>query len=238
CLFCIHFGGRLESVFCFDASGLMPEYTNRAALANIYFPWNIDLQGEAAALKILLHKGKESLGVRSVDDTMIIRESEVSHLPDGDVVVAFGGCEDLRTLFDRPDAEDRDLRLIDDRCSEQSAEHAGARYCECSAGDFVRVELLQSRAIREIIRCEGEARGRKSGRLFDDRQHQAPVESHRHSEIYIALVNDVLAIDLRVHDRELPDRIRDRLEDKRHVRQLRTVARLELSLVLLAQLSD
>lgn len=83
------------------------------------------LNTELRGFEILLQKGKESLGIGTINYAVIVRQSEVSHLPDGDIIVAVGRGQDLCTLFDRSDAEYRDLRLIDDRGSIQPAEDAG-----------------------------------------------------------------------------------------------------------------
>jgi hypothetical protein len=49
-----------------------------------------DLDAERARLEELLHVRKELLGIGAVDDPVVIGEGEIGHLPDRDVVVAFG----------------------------------------------------------------------------------------------------------------------------------------------------
>lgn len=48
------------------------------------------LKPEATVFQKLLHVRKEPFGVGSVNDTVIVGQREVGHLPDGDVVVALG----------------------------------------------------------------------------------------------------------------------------------------------------
>src|SRR5215217_6778617 len=119
-------------------------------------------------------------------------------MADRDVVVALGRCENLRPLFDRTDAKYRYLGLIDDRRAEQSAEYPGIRDRECSESYFIRIELLHPGTIGEIIRCECKAGKRKRVSLLYHRHDQSPIKSHRHSEIDVAFINDVVAIYLRV----------------------------------------
>ena len=71
-------------------------------------------------------------------DAVIVAERQVRHRPDRDRVV-----DDDRTLLDVADAEDRDLRLVDDRHPEQRAEHARIGDRERAAGHFVGLELLR-----------------------------------------------------------------------------------------------
>src|SRR5215218_3933548 len=95
-------------------------------LANDIF--SAKLQGKTTVFEELFHIGEELFSVRAVDDAMVVSQREVSHLADRDVIVTFGRCENLWTFFDRADAKDRDLRLVDDGCSEQPAKDTGVRY--------------------------------------------------------------------------------------------------------------
>ena len=97
---------------------------------------------------------------------------------------------------------------------------------------FVRARSARSFAVSR------ELRQRQRVGISDHRNDQSPIESDRHSEIDIALVNDLVAVDLRIDDAMLADRGRHRLEDERHERQLRAVLRLELVLIGRAELRD
>ena len=70
-------------------------------------------------LEVLLDVGHELIGHGPVDQPVIEAERQVRHRPDRDPVV-----DDDRPLLDRADAEDRDLRLVDDRHAELRAELA------------------------------------------------------------------------------------------------------------------
>src|SRR5213083_1470124 len=68
-----------------------------------------------ALFQILLHLGHELIGRRAIDHPMIEGKAEVSHGTDRDRVI-----NNNRALLHGPDAEDRDLRLMDDRRAEQA----------------------------------------------------------------------------------------------------------------------
>ena len=94
---------------------------------------------------------KGILGVRPVDDTMVVGQGKICHLTNRDIIVAFGRGQNFRTFFDRSDAKDRDLRLIDDRRAEQSAKNTGIRDREGPALDLVRVKLfVRARSARSL----------------------------------------------------------------------------------------
>src|SRR5947209_15100976 len=189
-------------------------------------------------LQNLFDVGEEALGVRAVNDAVVEGEGEVGHLADGYHVIALFGGDDTRALLDCADAEDGDLRLVDDGRAEESAEDAGVRDGEGSARDLVGLELLGARALGQVV---GGARESGDGEFvgaLDDGDDQAPVERDGHAEVDVALVDDLVAADLRVEDGKLSDGLRDGLEDEGHVGELRPRALPELPFVLLAQAVD
>ena len=58
--------------------------------------------------------GGELIGQRAVDQAVIERQREIALRADGDGIV-----DDHRHFLDRSDAQDRHLRLIDDRASQR-----------------------------------------------------------------------------------------------------------------------
>src|SRR5439155_3766800 len=68
-------------------------------------------------LEPALHPPHKLVRHGAVDDAMVERQRQVDHGPDRDGVVA-----DHRALLDGAHAENRYLRLIDDRGSEQAAD--------------------------------------------------------------------------------------------------------------------
>src|SRR5215208_1572049 len=107
------------------------------------------------------------------------------------------------------------MRLADDRRTEEPAEYTRIRDRKRSAGDFVRAKFFRPCTISKIIRRECKSGERQRVGLLDHRNDQSPIERHRHPEIDVTLVDDVLAIDLGIHDREFADRVVYGLEDER-----------------------
>ena len=189
-------------------------------------------------LKVLLQIRQEFLGIGTVDDPMIVRQCKIRHLPNSNVVVAVCRGQNLCSLFDRADAEDRDLRLIYDRRSIKTTENTGIRDGKCSALHLVRFEAFCPGTVRKVVCCDGELRQRKSIGVSDHRNDQAPIESDGHAEIYIAFVNDFITVDLRIDDAMLADSRRYRLENKRHERELCAKFCLKLNLICVAEFRD
>src|SRR5438445_12643123 len=81
---------------------------------------------------------------------MIERQREEAHRPDGDEV-AVVRLDDHRTLLHAADAENRDLRLIDDGRPEKSAEDAGVRDRERPALHVFGTQFLGPRAFAQVI---------------------------------------------------------------------------------------
>src|SRR5205085_6849410 len=78
------------------------------------------LHRELAGFDQLPHARHELIGHRAVDQSMIERERYDAHRTDGDGVAVFRFDND-RTLLHAADAENRQLRLIDDWGPKQSA---------------------------------------------------------------------------------------------------------------------
>ena len=142
-----------------------------------------------AVLQGLLDVGQELVGDRSVDDAMVVAERQVTHRPDRDRIV-----DDHRTLFDIADAEDRDLRLVDDRHSEQGTEHARVGNRECAAGHLFGFQLFRAGARRKIGDGAAEAEEIPFAGVLDHRHDQPPVESHGHTEIDVLVIDDIFAV--------------------------------------------
>ena len=77
-----------------------------------------DLVG-VEVLQLLLDVRHELVGDRAVNQPMVEAQRQIRHRADRNRIV-----DDDRALLDRADAEDRDLRLVDDRHAELGAELA------------------------------------------------------------------------------------------------------------------
>ena len=78
-------------------------------------------------LETLLDGREEATGIGAVDDAVVVGEREVGHAAHRDALAAPVVGHDDRTLDDGADAQDRDLRLVDDRRVEQRAVAAEVR---------------------------------------------------------------------------------------------------------------
>ena len=127
---------------------------------------------------------------------MIVAEGEVRHRPNRDGIV-----DDDRTFFDRADAEDRHLRLIDDRHAELCPEGAWIRDRERAAGHLVGFQLFVPRAVRQIGDSAAQPEKVPFVSVPDHRHDQTPVERDRNADVDFLVVDDVVAVNRGVHDR-------------------------------------
>src|ERR1700682_1928215 len=114
-----------------------------------------------------LYKTQELIGDGAVDDTMIERDRKISTSADRDCVLSIGAGQHLWPLLDRSDAEDRDLRLIDDRRSHQRPEHPWIRDGERSFLHFLGRELLGAGTGGKIIERSRDSREREIVGVLD-----------------------------------------------------------------------
>src|SRR5438132_1131163 len=117
------------------------------------------------------HDRHELVSYGAIDDSMVVAEREIRHRPDRDRIVEYDG-----PLLDVADAQDRDLRLVDDGHPEERAEHAGVGDREGSAGDLLRLQLLAARAACQVGDGTAQAEQVAFVGVLDDRNDQPPVE--------------------------------------------------------------
>ena len=91
------------------------------------------------------HRKPERRSTCAVDDTVVERHCDRSHPPHDDLSVA-----DDRSGCHAADAQDRHLRVIDDRRLEEPGELARARDRERRAANLVGLQLSGTRAFREL----------------------------------------------------------------------------------------
>src|SRR6266545_3192610 len=72
---------------------------------------------------------QELVGCRPVDQAVVEGQRQIAHWPDGDRVYPLTRDHD-RALLNRADAQDRRLRLVDDRHREQAAADTMIGDCE------------------------------------------------------------------------------------------------------------
>ena len=170
---------------------------------------------------------------------MVVAEGEVGHVANADRVVPEVVLHDDGPLLDHPGAEDRDLRLVDDRRPEEIAEDAHVGDREGAALDVVEVQCLGSGLLGERVRSLGQPHETQSiGVPEHGHDKLLPViQRHRDSEVDVGVVDDTGPVHRRVQDRVLLQALHHRLHDERSVRQLDAL-RVELRSELPAELDD
>ena len=154
-------------------------------------------------LEIGLEVGHELAGVGAIDDAVIEAQREALDRADGDGVLAVLVGEDFGFLVQSADAEDRRLRLVDDRRAELLAEDAGVGQREGAAGDLVGSELLAAGALGDIDDGARDAEEVLLLGLLDDRDDEAPVQRDGDADVDALVVEDGVALDRGVDDRVL-----------------------------------
>ena len=122
------------------------------------------------------HREPEVGGALAVDDAVVERDGDVPHPADDDLAVA-----DDRPLLDAVDAEDRDLRVVDERRHEQAGGLARARDRERAAAQLLRFQRPGVRGLGEAPHLGVELVERELVGAVDDRARRAPARSGRRS---------------------------------------------------------
>jgi len=127
---------------------------------------------------MFLHERQESPGVGAVNEAMIVPERDVAHRTDRDRIV-----DDHRSLFDRANTEDGDLRLVDQWKAIECAKDSRVGDGERSRLHFFRIQLLATRAVGDIVN-----RARQPEQVFlvgvpDYRHDQAILERDSNAKV-------------------------------------------------------
>ena len=164
---------------------------------------------------------------------MIVRQREIDHRADGDRVVNYH-----RTLLDRAQSEDCDVRLIDHRQAKQPTKDAGVRNSKRSLGNFLGFELLRARAFGQIVHRAGQAEKVFLFCVFDYRNDQTPIQRDRDADITFLVQHDIRSVHRRIYGRKCAQGFHRSAHEKRHERQLCSAGLFELILHLRAQCGD
>ena len=151
----------------------------------------------------------------AVDHAVVERARDEPDVPHQDRAV-----DHHRPLGDAVDAEDGDLRVIHERRGEEPAQPAGARDGERRAAQLLRRERpgggrgSQPRDLRRQLLD----RLRRS--VADDGDHEAGLGLHRHPEVDVVEVDDLVAVEAGVQRRMAAERLNRRAKDERQVAEL------------------
>ena len=157
----------------------------------------------------------ELIGNGAVDDAVIESERQHARHPRDDSV-----ADDGRPLFNRADAENRHLRLVDDGRAEQRADISRVRHRKGPAAHLIGFQLLRARARREIGNRGGDRGHVQSVDVPDDRNDQPALERHGNPDVDRLVIDDAVGVDRRIEDRERLQRIGRGFDDEREVADL------------------
>ena len=148
---------------------------------------------------------------------MVVGEGKVNLVADGDDVTSWS-FEDRGFLFDRPDAEDGRLRLVDDRGTEERARGAVVRDGEGTARHLVWGELTLATLVgkESYLLCDaGEAE--LIGITDDGHDEVAIGKGNSHTYVDVLTLDDVIAIDRCIDAREVLECACYGLDDRGHI---------------------
>src|SRR6266498_493449 len=84
----------------------------------------------------------------------------------------------------------------------------------------VRFQLFGPSAFGKIVCRSCQPGNRKIIGAFDYWNNQTAIQSDSHTKVDVALIDDLIAVDLRIEDWKFTQGIRDGLKDERHVAEL------------------
>ena len=132
-------------------------------------------------------------------------------------------------------AQNRALWRVDNRRRQHRAEHATVGDGKRSTGEFFDGEFAVLRAFAEIGNDFFDARETQLIGIAHNRHHQTARTAHRHANIVVAVVHDVIAVDRGIDQRVFFQRIHRGLDEERHEAELHTVLFFKLVFVTVAQ---
>ena len=130
---------------------------------------------------------------------MVVRQRDVHHRPDLDLAV-----DRDRTVLRLVQPENADLRIVDDRRRDERAEHAAVRDRERAAGEVVHRQLAVARALGDRRDVARDLEHALAVGVLDVRHDEPGVGRDGDAHVHIMLVDDRVAVDLRVDRRDTP----------------------------------
>ena len=159
---------------------------------------------------------------------MVVGEREVDHRAHRDHLAEGGIGDHHGPLDDRAGAQDRDLRLVDDRRVEQGAAAARVGQRERPAGQLVRRDLPGPGPGGQVTDLAGQPADVQVARVVDDRHHQPALGVDRDAEVLRVVVGDLVSVNHRVELRVHLQRLDGRQREERQEAQLDALAGLEV----------
>ena len=165
---------------------------------------------------------------------MVVRQGQVHDRPDRDDVLAQLVLHDPRALHDCVGAEDRGLRLADDRRPVERPVAARVRDRERPALYFVGEQLLVARTLRDVGHALRDPEEVQRLRVLQDGNDEALAvgELDGESQVHVVARDDLVAAQFAVDPRVVLQRLDGGACDKRQVGRVDAVALLVLLLQL------
>src|SRR5450830_777928 len=180
-----------------------------------------------------LHGHQAEHGFAAVDDAVVVGHGQVVHRTHHDHAVL-----DDSAVLGRVHAQDGRLGRVDDRGRQHGAEGAAVRDREGTARQIFQGQLACLGLDAELADFLLDVGDRHLVRIAQDGHDQAARRTDGDTDVEIAVVDDVVAIDGSVDDRVLLQGGNGGLDEEGHEAQLDAVLFLELVLVLVAQVDD
>src|SRR5262245_43924711 len=135
-------------------------------------------------LKCLSNPSQKPGRIRAVDDAMIVRERQREHQARLEL-----GSVPYRFMAAAGDAEDRDLRPVDDRAEADAADSSEIRNRDDTARHLVERELAGARLLGNLRKLRGKLDYALLLDVADDRDQEAAIGVHGHTDVGVLLVD-------------------------------------------------
>ena len=146
---------------------------------------------------------------------MVVRQRDVHHGADLHLAV-----DRHRAVLCLVQTKDANLRVVDDRRGEQGAEHTTVGDGKGAAGEVIHGQLAVARALGHGRNVLADLHNALGFGILHVWHHEPRVARHGDAHVHIVLVDNGVAVDLRIHSGVRLQRQTRRLHEKRHVRQL------------------
>src|SRR5436190_10463961 len=137
-----------------------------------------------------LHESKELVRDRAIDYAMVERDRKVRAGANGDGVFPVSAGQNFWPLLDSANAENGNLRLVDDRRAHQRSKDSRIGDGEGSFLYFLRRQLLGASARRQIVQCARDSRKREIVGALDHGNDQSPIQRHGDTNVDLLSVDD------------------------------------------------
>lgn len=178
------------------------------------------------------------VGYGAIDYAVIVAQGQMDDGADGYGIVSVIVGYDHRLFRDATDSHDRDVGLIDDGQTEDSAELAGIGDGEGCAFDVGGHELFVACALTEASDAALEAEEVELVGAFEDGNDESPIEGNGDAGVDVLVVADVVAFERSVDDGELLQRDDGGADEEGHEGEARAIALLESVFKFVAQIND